>query len=83
MRSNEVRRNVSGFARMIIGENEDDRTSLSQNDNYPPKKRSTIHYSKSSIIRIEHGLFSFDIFFPFPFSLNEDERIIEEKSLSV
>ena len=56
MRSNETRRDISGFARMVIGENENDRSSLTRNDDYP-SKGSTIHYSKSSIIRIENGLF--------------------------
>ena len=58
MRSNDTRRNVSGFARMTIRETDDDYSPRSQgrNDEYPPLT-PTVHYSKSSIIRIKNGWF--------------------------
>ena len=54
MRSNDPRRNVSGFARMIIGDVDDNRAHQTRNDDYPPLS-PTIQYSKSSILRIQNG----------------------------
>ena len=54
MRSNDTREIGSGFARMAIREADDDRMSQGRNEEFPPLT-STIHYSKSSIIRIQNG----------------------------